>query len=947
MTNSPFASPNHVAGARIDASGRYRIELCDGWTACSDGPEYIGFNNKTCVAGVPPVSKTYGNTVGPLLRSSGVSNKWRTWVVDVVSKKVDRTTVTIMNDFNQARCTNHYIDDYSEKKDACKGTVWAGRVHMHKFPGQWTVKPAKGGDGDCFNIVNHEKPVGCLRYLSANSDCKERHLKLAKKDDGSGLQRWKFVRVGNTPSPSPSLPGSTCVSSGPNNCAKCCKAKFENSDGSYLDDESCVDTAEYPQCTFDDDNQPASPPSPGVSPSPNPSPSPSPSRSVTIVSTFSGSPTAGKVVFAPEPGADECTVTATPNNGGPTASTTVGHPISFPKMTVTLNSLNPDTVYDVSVICKDLDGKTYTAADDKDLHTMPSNGHPGIVNLHATSPTSVEFHIVAPDASQCDPERYDVIWGRLGTAPQQLTVSQVDVSLTGLSPNTLYEISVDAVCKEGFVSKKSSPSFVTTDPTPTTPPTPPSPSTPSILDKPPTITSYTTTGPHPEVTLTLTGAVAAGATAVVDVSCSPPAGFTTSASVPASLPITTLHLPVSLPPGSTCTLTAYTESGSKTSPKANKTATTPAQAREAPSLSNWNPNYAKQAGSIDVIAPQKVDCNATGGIVEYTVSYKMSGASGAPATLSTKSPGTVTLPDNSVQYGIGQTLDITVVGECADGTKTPEGSSKMHVETCPTIPNCGTYSTSGTCTCTVCVPETTYVPSSTGYTCEACPQGKYGKAGLCVACPLPANCNVATCTSSTDSTCTQCAATYTLNGGTCAPDPCASNVAGAATGAGNVGFSTFVKFTNPADGSDMFQPGTYEVQYGTGCMKYGGTQGWTVNAQGPHYTWYIGTALKSKLPGPNNVPPGALGFQLACPLGSSRGTDCGFASYQDCVDWSKTVPPVSIIVTTPSNLGVYLVDGVNGANNFGDNVAGTTVPGGSNPSWSIKALDPANCKQGP
>ena len=250
-------------------------------------------------------------------------------------------------------------------------------------------------------------------------------------------------------------------------------------------------------------------------------------------------------------------------------------------------------------------------------------------------------------------------------------------------------------------------------------------------------------------------------------------------------------------------------------------------------------------------------------------------------------------------------------------------------------------------TVTVCVPETTYVPSSTGYTCEACPQGKYGKAGLCVACPLPANCNVATCTSSTDSTCTQCAATYTLNGGTCAPDPCASNVAGAATGAGNVGFSTFVKFTNPADGSDMFQPGTYEVQYGTGCMKYGGTQGWTVNAQGPDYTWYIGTALKSKLPGPNNVPPGALGFQLACPVGSSRGTDCGFASYQDCVDWSKTVPPVSIIVTTPSNLGVYLVDGVNGANNFGDNVAGTTVPGGSNPSWSIKALDPANCKQGP
>ena len=218
-------------------------------------------------------------------------------------------------------------------------------------------------------------------------------------------------------------------------------------------------------------------------------------------------------------------------------------------------------------------------------------------------------------------------------------------------------------------------------------------------------------------------------------SCSPPAGFTTRAGAPASVPVTTLHLPVSLPSGSTCTLTAYTQSGSKTSPKANKTVTTPAQAKVAPSLSNWNPNYAKQAGSIDVVAPQMVDCNSAGGIVEYTVGYKMSGASGAPATLSTKSPGTVTLPDNSVQYGIGQSLDITVVGECADGTKTPEGSSKMHVETCPTVTRCGTYSTSGTCACTACVPDATYVPSSAGYTCETRPNGSLAPNGITVVCP--------------------------------------------------------------------------------------------------------------------------------------------------------------------------------------------------------------------
>jgi len=245
---------------------------------------------------VPPASKTYEvkDTVGPLLRSSGVSKNWRTWTVDVVKKMTDRTIVTIKNDFSQAKCTKHYIDDYSEKKDACKGTAWADRVHLHKYPGQWTVKPAKGTDGKCFNIINHEKPAGCLRYLSASSDCKARHLKLVEKDDGSGLQQWKFVKVSGgsggggtpSPSPSPSLPGSTCVSTGPSNCAGCCKTKFEKNDGSFLDDPSCWKTNEYPQCDFE--VAPPLPPNPPARSSPR------------IVSTSSGSPDAGRVVFEPE-----------------------------------------------------------------------------------------------------------------------------------------------------------------------------------------------------------------------------------------------------------------------------------------------------------------------------------------------------------------------------------------------------------------------------------------------------------------------------------------------------------------------------------------------------------------------------------------------------------------------------------------------------------------------
>ena len=232
---SPTSATTHhdhahtqTAGLPLPSSGRYRIELCDGWTGCPDSPNvpYLGFNNRTCSAGV--TTNTYVGTVGPLLRSSRVSKNWSTWTVDVVEELTDRTIVTIKNDFSKAKCTKYYIDGYSEKKDACKGTIWADRVHLHKYPGLWTVAPAKGTEGECFNIVNHEKLEGCLRYLSANSDCEQRHLKVVEKDDGSGLQQWKFVRVGgaslppapqpsSAPAPQPSAqpPGATSLSRAP------------------------------------------------------------------------------------------------------------------------------------------------------------------------------------------------------------------------------------------------------------------------------------------------------------------------------------------------------------------------------------------------------------------------------------------------------------------------------------------------------------------------------------------------------------------------------------------------------------------------------------------------------------------------------------------------------------------------------------------------------------
>ena len=253
----------------VDASGRYQIELCEGWTGCSDGAEYVGFKNKTC-----------GYTVGPRLRSSGVSGNWRTWAVDVVSRRSDRAVVTNRNDFDQARCADRYID--VDDKDTCKGGSGARRaerVRLGRLPAEWTIKPAKGtedGDGgECFNIISRDRAVGCSRYLSAHANCERRHLRLSRRDDGSSLQRWRFVGVGGvTPTPSPSLPDGSCAATRPDDCGVCCEAKFKERDGSFLDDRSCVKMKQYPQCGLEvaPGDGPISPPSPSAAPGPAPAP---------------------------------------------------------------------------------------------------------------------------------------------------------------------------------------------------------------------------------------------------------------------------------------------------------------------------------------------------------------------------------------------------------------------------------------------------------------------------------------------------------------------------------------------------------------------------------------------------------------------------------------------------------------------------------------------------
>ena len=193
-----------------------------------------------------------------------------------------------------------------------------------------------------------------------------------------------------------------------------------------------------------------------------------------------------------------------------------------------------------------------------------------------------------------------------------------------------------------------------------------------------------------------------------------------------------------------------------------------------------------------------------------------------------------------------------------------------------------------------------------------------------------------------------------MSGSTCAKDPCSSAASGANTASGNIGFGSFVAFTNPSGGS-VFQPGNYEIKNAGGCMKYGGGQGWTVNALGPDYTWYIGPSAGAKLTWSANVspgqcvgtgagscvPPGASGYATPCPAGSTAGINCGFVDYASCNAFGLNLPGLKVKITSATTLGVFLVDGPNGSNNYGDNVAGSTVPNGKNPSWTIRSIDGA------
>ena len=201
----PPSSP--PAYALLSTTGRYRIQPCSTVRpGCGLGPEFVGFNNMTCGANTSPVYDP-DNTVGPMMVSADKPWPFRMWTVDVEATGKKRSVVTIKNDYPQAKCTGHYIDDYEFKKDACKGTEWSSRVHLHKREdvAKWSVTPVEGADG-CYTIANLDKKPGCDRYLSAPSDCDQSHLRLVPRDNGKGKQWWRFTRVGDAADAPPTSP---------------------------------------------------------------------------------------------------------------------------------------------------------------------------------------------------------------------------------------------------------------------------------------------------------------------------------------------------------------------------------------------------------------------------------------------------------------------------------------------------------------------------------------------------------------------------------------------------------------------------------------------------------------------------------------------------------------------------------------------------------------------
>jgi hypothetical protein len=127
-------------------------------------------------------------------------------------------------------------------------------------------------------------------------------------------------------------------------------------------------------------------------------------------------------------------------------------------------------------------------------------------------------------------------------------------------------------------------------------------------------------------------------------------------------------------------------------------------------------------------------------------------------------------------------------------------------------------------------------------------------------------------------------------------------------------FGTPVYFN---DGNPL-PAGTYRITYVDGCMKYGGGQGWTVNAYGAGGCcnwWLIGESTSDR----KLVPPGTIGYAV----GSGA-----YANFTDCETASRGTPSQEF-EHTGGRLGVWLQDSPYTDNLAGENGRQPTLEAGA------------------
>lgn len=375
-----------------------------------------------------------------------------------------------------------------------------------------------------------------------------------------------------------------------------------------------------------------------------------------LVSASAGSINAATVLFAPTPGATTCTVIETPVNGKTSVETVIHH-LSYPVTVTHPVGLSADTVYTMAVTCV-VDDKSVSSSKTKPLHTPKSDAHPEIVNLHPTSALSGSFDIMKPNSTTCDVSQYNVFAKPTSGPVETLTLDSTHVDLNNLQSAMRYEITVDALCKDGS-TLKSAPAFLTIPSVP--PPPPPSLSSPSrsppLSLAVPKFHLINVFGPHPTIGVSVDNTAPDGSIVNVNVTCDD--GSTFSVSHAASKPETLLQIPSVLPTDTNCTFSAKVLKGSVMSPGASTAVSMPKRIAEAPRLENWRPNYNNQSAQVTVVAPKTPICNITSYVVSSTV----------PSSATAQAPGPITIIN--IQYA--SKYNISVVGVCEDGSKTPEG----------------------------------------------------------------------------------------------------------------------------------------------------------------------------------------------------------------------------------------------------------------------------------